>query len=67
MNDVPAIAGGLEGSLNQFEHRALECLRAETEKAAPDNALVAVLCDAVRIKREYVDFAENRRSSRNGN
>lgn len=56
MNDLPLVAGGLEGNLATFERRCLLQLKEEQEKILPNNALIAVLCDAVRVKREYCQY-----------
>lgn len=58
MTDTPLVAGDLDCSLAVFECRALRCLKDESDKIAPDNNLIAVLCDAVRLKREYCYYVE---------
>lgn len=50
---LPAVAGPFTGSLGYFERRCLVHMEDEQEKPNPDNALIAVLCDAVRLAREY--------------
>jgi len=45
----------LSVSLNEFNRRAEILLADEQEKPLPDNALIAFLCDAVRLSREYSD------------
>lgn len=57
INDaLPAVGGRrLDCSVATYERRALLALKTEQEKIAPDNALIAVLCDAVRLGREYCD------------
>lgn len=52
MSDKIQIAGSYTGTLQQFEHRCNLVLAEEQEKIAPDNVLIALLCDAVRINRE---------------
>lgn len=53
---LPEIAGRSLGcSLNEFERRCKAWLATEQEKPLPDNALIALLCDAVRLGREYGD------------
>jgi hypothetical protein len=47
-------------SNNEFEHRCRVYLRREQEKLAPDNGLIALLCDAVRCVREYSDMMHGR-------
>jgi len=57
--DLPDVAGrACEVSIARLEHQALGCLRTEQDKPCPDNALLAVLCNTVRLCREYVDFAQ---------
>lgn len=41
-----------------FERRCLIYLNWEQRKIAPDNGLVALLCDAVRLVREYNDMMQ---------
>lgn len=43
--------------LPEFETRCLIHIEEEHRKANPDNALIALLCDAVRLAREYGDYA----------
>jgi hypothetical protein len=38
-----------------MERRALIFLKKEQEKIAPDPAMIAFLCDVVRLSREYED------------
>jgi hypothetical protein len=42
-------------SLTEFEHRCLVYLAAEQIKPSPDTALIGLLCDSVRLAREYTD------------
>jgi hypothetical protein len=58
---LPAVAGdALTVTLDQFERSARVLLRDEQDKALPDNALLAVLCDAVRLGREYAHLLGDR-------
>lgn len=51
---LPQVGGSvLQCSLSEFEHRCRVYLMREQEKIAPDNGLIAVLCDGVRLAREY--------------
>lgn len=50
---LPQVAGTMECSASMFEHRCRVYLQREQEKIAPDNGLVAILCDAVRMAREF--------------
>lgn len=43
----------VERSINDFVRACEVLLAVEVEKACPDTALVAVLCDAVRMTREF--------------
>jgi hypothetical protein len=50
---LPAVGGDrLERTLADFERACLVCLDDEQRRPNPDNALIAVLCDAVRLARE---------------
>ncbi len=42
-------------SLDEFERRCLTLIAEEQAKISPENALIDVLCNAVRLRREYVD------------
>lgn len=54
-DNLPEVAGvGPAGTLADFERACRVCIRDEQAKPNPDNHLIAVLCDAVRLKREYV-------------
>ncbi len=54
---LPAVAGRILGcTVNEFEHRCRAYLMREQEKPNPDNGLIAILCDAVRLGREHCDF-----------
>lgn len=45
----------IDSSIANFERRALLCIDDEQQKLNADNALIAVLCDAIRLGREYAD------------
>jgi hypothetical protein len=54
---VPSVAVGgdfMNRSLADFERACLVHLQEEQERPNPNNALIAVLCDAVRLTREQV-------------
>jgi hypothetical protein len=54
---LPKVAGrSLTRSLYDFQRACLVTLAEEQAKPLPDNALVALLCDAVRLSREQADF-----------
>jgi hypothetical protein len=57
---VVAVAGRMERTLAEFEGACLVHLDDEQRRATPDNALIALLCDAVRLKREHVELASLR-------
>ena len=42
----------MERSLNDFARACLALIEEEQAQLAPNNALIAVLCDAVRLTRE---------------
>lgn len=42
-------------TLGELENAAIRCIEFEQEKIAPDNALIGVLCDTVRLIREHLD------------
>ena len=46
----------VERSLTDLERAALVLLEEEQAKIAPNNALIACLCDTVRLIREYRDL-----------
>lgn len=60
MAELPDVAGMMDCSLAMHERRLRRQLAEEQRKASPDNALIAVLCDAVRCVREYVQYATGR-------
>ena len=55
MTSLPEIGGErMEGSIAEFEHRCKVYIGEEQSKIAPDNGLISLLCDAVRLAREFV-------------
>jgi len=53
---LPAVGGRhMEQTIQEHERRCLVFLAEEQRKPSPDNALVALLCDSVRMGREYCD------------
>lgn len=50
--DLPKVGGRLERTVSALERAALIYVMREQEKLSPDNALIAVLCDTVRLCRE---------------
>lgn len=53
---LPSCVGRLEITLAQFETRCQHLIQEEQQKPYCDNALIGVLCDAIRLKREYVEY-----------
>ena len=54
--ELPSVGGRRIDCTNaMFEHRCRVYLDHEQKKVAPDNGLIALLCDAVRLAREYND------------
>lgn len=49
-----------ERSIADFERACLVLLGNEQGKIRPDNHLISVLCDAVRLGREFVDSRTGR-------
>lgn len=57
MSDLPEVAGRrITRSLNELERAARVQIAEQQESPACDNALVAVLCDTVRLCREHADY-----------
>lgn len=55
------VAGStLPCSVADFEHRCLTLLEWELERIDSDTAIVSVLCDAVRLCREFVSISRGR-------
>jgi hypothetical protein len=53
-----SVAGRFEGTLMQFRNRARVFLADEQAKIAPDNALIAFVCDAFRLSVENEELAK---------
>lgn len=54
--ELPKVEGRqMLTTISQHERACLVHLMEEQEKISPNNALVAVLCDSVRLCREYLD------------
>ena len=59
MNDIQ-VAGRMERTVHDLERACLQKLEWEQGQLLPDNGLIAVLCDTVRLARESSDmFKEN--------
>lgn len=62
---LPEVGGRrLDCSNSFFEQRCRVYLSQEQEKVAPDNGLIAILCDSVRLAREYADYVKDHVGSR---
>jgi hypothetical protein len=46
-------------TLDEFAHRCCVEIEREMAQPNPDNHLIMLLCEAVRMKREYCRFAES--------
>ncbi len=54
---LPRVGGRrLTCSIADFERRCRVAIRNEQEQIGPDNALIALLSDAVRFTREHLDY-----------
>jgi hypothetical protein len=52
------IRGFMDRSLNDFTQACLVLIEEEEQQLAPNTALIAVLCDAVRLTREMAHMSE---------
>lgn len=53
----PAVAGnGMTISISDFYTRCLVLLDHEQKQLNPDNALISLLCEAIRFTREHVNL-----------
>jgi hypothetical protein len=58
---LPEVVGRMiEGSIDNLERRAKLYIGKELEKLEPDNALIAILSDTVRLGREFSDTMNRR-------
>ena len=55
---MTAPALDMERSIAGFVIACRMCIRTEQEKPSPDNALIGVLCDALRLARESGRFGK---------
>jgi hypothetical protein len=51
-------------TLMEFEHRCCVAIEREMENTNPDNGLIGLLCEAVRLSREMCRLAEGERDER---
>ena len=55
--NLPAVGGRMiDCSLSDLKRRAKIYIAEEQNKIAPDNGLIALLCDTVRLAREQEDY-----------
>lgn len=59
---LPDVAGRPDVPLAEFERRCRVQIGVLQEQVNPDNALLALLCDGVRLAREGAALAEDRRA-----
>ena len=53
---IVALPDRMSCSLMQFAHRIKLQIKEEASKLNPDNALIAVLCDAARLGWEQIEY-----------
>ena len=53
----------MEATIGMHVARCEHLIREEQAKPSPDNALIAVLCDSVRMAREYTRLAQSESGS----
>jgi len=56
---LPEVEGAMEGSIANLERACRVLIKEEQEKVSPNNTLIAVLCNSVRMGREYVCYMEH--------
>lgn len=56
-----ALPDRMQCSLSEFTHRIMVAIDTELQKPLPDNALIALLCDAARLGCEYLDAVTRER------
>ena len=55
-SDLPDVSGSYSGTLEGFEHRCRILLLNEQAKVSPDNALIGVISDAIRLVRDFCSY-----------
>ena len=66
ISNLPEVVGErVEGTLLDLDRRARRMIACEQEELCPDNALVAILCNTVRLIREHVLLVKERVASTN--
>ena len=56
---TPKVAGNsMNGTIADWERRVKLAIQREQERPLPDNATISVLCDAIRLSREYLNLME---------
>lgn len=62
-DELPIVEGRrLDGTLEEFVRSCRVLLAEEQRRVAPNNALVSLLCDGVRLAREYDETMTRKRS-----
>lgn len=51
--ELPDVSGRMECSNEDFERRCRILIGEEQSKLHPDNTIISILCDGVRLAREY--------------
>ena len=59
---VPLIVGCMECSVADLGRACLVLIEEEQRKPRPDTRLIAVLCDSIRLGREFCELAQARMS-----
>lgn len=52
---LPSVSGNLQRTIAEHERACLVLIGKQQDGFAPDNHIVATLCDSVRLAREYVE------------
>ena len=53
--ELPVVDGRMECSIATFERRCRLAIDQEQGRSNPDTHLIAILCDAIRLGREYAE------------
>ena len=61
---LPSIVGRMECSVADHERACLVLIEEEQRKPRPDTHLISVLCDSVRLGREFCELAQARMRDR---
>ena len=59
--NLPKVSGNMcERSISDLERACLILIGEEQQKLNPNNSLISVLCDSVRLGREYCNHVEGK-------